>query len=309
MNVIYMGTPEFAVPGLKAVAESDHEVILVVTGPDKPAGRGCNLHETPVKQLALKLDLPILQPISLRSPDFINQIKQLNADIIVVVAFRILPDEVISAAWLGAINLHASLLPKYRGAAPINWALINGDKQTGITVFQIKSKVDTGDIILQQTIDIADQDTYGDLYNHLSRIGAPALVTILDKLENGVAEAIPQDDSLVSKAPKIFPQMGEISWLNNAESIKHQIHGLSPTPGAYVYFGKKRIKFLKARYLPESFNEIPGTIVFRNKEQLGIQTGAGVLYPLELQADGKKALPVNEFLRGFQAKIGDKFQS
>ena len=309
MNVIYMGTPEFAVPGLKAIVESDHEVVLMVTGPDKPAGRGRNLRETPIKQLALKLDIPILQPISLKSPDFVNHIKKLNADIIVVVAFRILPDEVISAARLGAINLHASLLPKYRGAAPINWALINGDKQTGITVFQIKPKVDTGDIILQQTVKIAERDTYGDLYNHLSQIGAPALVTVLDKLENGVAKAIPQDDSLVSKAPKIFPQMGKISWSNNAESIKNQIHGLSPAPGAYVYFGEKRIKFLKASYLSESSNAIPGTIVFRNKEQLGIQTAAGVLYPLELQLDGKKALPVNEFLRGFQAKIGDQFQS
>ncbi|MDO9548130.1 MAG: methionyl-tRNA formyltransferase [Candidatus Marinimicrobia bacterium] len=309
MKVIFMGTPEFAVPGLKAIAESGHEVALVVTGPDKPAGRGRNLRETPVKRLALDLDLPILQPTSLKSIDFIEHIRQLNADIIVVVAFRILPDELINAARLGAINLHASLLPKYRGAAPINWALINGDKQTGITVFQIKPKVDTGDIILQQTVEIAEQDTYGDLYDRLSRIGAPALVTVLDKLENGVAEAIPQDGSLVSKAPKIFPQMGEINWSNSAESIKNQIHGLSPAPGAYAFFGKKRIKFLKARYSSEALNETPATIVFRDNDQLGIQTGSGVLYPLELQAEAKKALPVTEFLRGFPAKIGDRFQS
>ncbi|MDO9547446.1 MAG: methionyl-tRNA formyltransferase, partial [Candidatus Marinimicrobia bacterium] len=199
MKIIYMGTPEFAVPGLKAIAESGHEVVLVVTGPDKPAGRGRNLHETPVKQLALKLNLPILQPVSLKSPDFIDHIRQLNADIIVVVAFWILPNELINAARFGAINLHASLLPKYRGAAPINWVLINGDKKTGITVFQIRPKVDTGDIILQQTVEIAEQDTYGDLYDRLSRIGAPALMTVLDKLASGVAAAIPQDDSLVSK--------------------------------------------------------------------------------------------------------------
>jgi len=304
-----MGTPEFAVPGLKAIAESGHSVTLVVTGPDKPAGRGRSLCETPVKQLALELDLPITQPESLKDPGFINQVRHLDADIIVVVAFQILPNEIINAARLGAINLHASLLPKYRGAAPINWALINGDKQTGITIFQIKPKVDTGDIILQQTVEIADQETYGDLYTRLSRIGAPALVTVLDRLENGVAEAIPQDDSLVCKAPKIFPQMGEINWSNSAESIKNQIHGLSPVPGAYAFLGKKRIKFLKARYSSEAFSETPATIVLRDNNRLGIQTGSGVLYPLELQSEAKKALPIHEFLRGFQAKIGDRFQS
>jgi len=304
-----MGTPEFAVPGLKAIAESGHTVTLVVTGPDKPAGRGRNLHETPVKQLALELNLPILQPISLKNPDFINQVRYLNADIIVVVAFRILPDELINAVRLGAINLHASLLPKYRGAAPINWALINGEQQTGITIFQIKPKVDTGDIISQQTVEIADEDTYGELYNRLSNLGAPALVTVLGKLESGAVEAIPQDDSLVSKAPKISPQMGEINWSNSAESIKNLIHGLSPVPGAYAVFGKKRIKFLKARYSTDELNKTPATIVIRDKEQLGIQTGSGVLFPMEMQSEGKKALPVGEFLRGFPAKIGDRFQS
>ncbi len=309
MKIIYMGTPEFAVPGLKAIAESGHTVMLVVTGPDKPAGRGRNLRETPVKQLAMELNLPILQPISLKDPGFINQVRYLDADIIVVVAFRILPDELINAARLGAINLHASLLPKYRGAAPINWALINGDKRTGVTVFQIRPKVDTGDIIFQQAVEINEADTYGDLYDRLSRIGAPALVTVLNKLESGVVDAIPQDDSLVSKAPKIFPQMGEIDWSNSAKSIKNLIHGLSPVPGAYAVYGKKRIKFLKARYSSDELNETPATIVVRDKDQLGIQTGSGLLYPLGMQSEGKKALPVAEFLRGFQGKIGDRFQS
>jgi len=225
------------------------------------------------------------------------------------VAFRILPDELINAVRLGAINLHASLLPKYRGAAPINWALINGEQQTGITIFQIKPKVVTGDIISQQTVEIADEDTYGELYNRLSNLGAPALVTVLGKLESGAVEAIPQDDSLVSKAPKISPQMGEINWSNSAESIKNLIHGLSPVPGAYAVFGKKRIKFLKARYSTDELNKTPATIVIRDKEQLGIQTGSGVLFPMEMQSEGKKALPVGEFLRGFPAKIGDRFQS
>ncbi|MBN2601480.1 MAG: methionyl-tRNA formyltransferase [Candidatus Marinimicrobia bacterium] len=308
MKIIYMGTPEFAVPGLRAIAESGHEVTLVVTGPDKPAGRNRNLHETPVKQLALELNLPILQPASLKDPHFIDDIRRLNADIMVVVAFRILPDELINAARLGAINLHASLLPKYRGAAPINWALINGDKQTGITIFQIRPKVDTGDIIFQQAVEIAEQDTYGGLYTRLSNLGAPALVSVLNKLECGKVEAIPQDPSQVSLAPKIFPQMGEIDWSKSAMSLKNLIHGLSPIPGAYSVFGKKRIKFLRACYSLDDSSEMPATIVIRDKNHMGIQTGSGILYPQELQSEAKKALPVAEFLRGFPAKIGDRFQ-
>ena len=209
----------------------------------------------------------------------------------------------------GAINLHASLLPKYRGAAPINWALINGDTQTGITIFQIKSKVDTGNILLQELIDISDQDTYGSVYERLSYIGAKALVDSLDHIESGDIQTIPQCHDLATKAPKIYPQMGEIDWGKSAESIKHLIHGLSPAPGAYCYYGKKRIKLLKAEFSEETLPGIPGTIVRRTKTQLGIQTGQGVLYPLELQAEGRKALPVAEFLRGFQTKPGDSFRS
>ncbi|MCG2717025.1 MAG: methionyl-tRNA formyltransferase [Candidatus Marinimicrobia bacterium] len=309
MKVIFMGTPEFAVPGLKSIAESRHDVVLVVTGPDVPAGRGRNLLESPVKSFAKELSIPILQPPSLKSSEFIGQLKHYNADIIVVVAFRILPDGVIDVTPNGAINLHASLLPKYRGAAPINWALINGNTQTGITIFQIKSKVDTGDILLQESIDISDQDTYGSMYERLSHIGAKALVDSLDHIESGAIRTIPQCHGLATKAPKIYPQMGEIDWGKSAESIKHLVHGLSPAPGAYCFYGKKRIKLLKAEFSEETLPDIPGTIVCRTKTQIGIQTGRGVLYPLELQAEGRKALPVAEYLRGFQTKPGDSFRS
>ncbi len=309
MKIIYMGTPEFAVPGLRAIAQSDHELMAVVTGQDVPVGRGQRLQETPVKQLAQALGVPVLQPPSLKSPDFIDRLHRYNADIIVVVAFRILPDIVINTTQLGAINLHASLLPKYRGAAPINWALINGDRQTGVTIFQIKTKVDTGDIIRQTTIDISEDDTYGSLYSRLSQIGAAALVSVLDDLESGDTQIISQDDALATKAPKIFPQLGEINWSKSAESIKNLIHGLSPTPGAYSYFRKKRIKFLLARFSNETGPGEPGTVLSRDKQPFGIRTGAGILYPLILQSEGRKALPVDEFLRGFQAKIGDRFFS
>lgn len=304
-----MGTPGFAVPSLKAIAKSRHEIMLVVTGEDKPAGRGRSLRESPVKTLARELNLPILQPPTLKSAEFIEQLTQYNADIIVVVAFRILPGEVIDITPNGAINLHASLLPKYRGAAPINWALINGDTQTGATVFQIRTRVDTGDILTREKVDISEQDTFGILYDKLSWLGAKILVQTLDKLETGELQPIPQSHDLATKAPKIYPELGAIDWTKDARAIKWLIHGLSPAPGAYTFYKKKRIKILTAEYSMNSLSDIPGEIVTRNKKQFGIQTGKGVLYPLELQAEGRKALAVADFLKGFQTEIGEKFSS
>ncbi|HCK99895.1 MAG TPA: methionyl-tRNA formyltransferase [Candidatus Marinimicrobia bacterium] len=309
MKVIFMGTPGFAVPSLKAIAKSRHEIMLVVTGEDKPAGRGRSLRESPVKTLARELNLPILQPPTLKSAEFIEQLTQYNADIIVVVAFRILPGEVIDITPNGAINLHASLLPKYRGAAPINWALINGDTQTGATVFQIRTRVDTGDILTREKVDISEQDTFGILYDKLSWLGAKILVQTLDKLETGELQPIPQSHDLATKAPKIYPELGAIDWTKDARAIKWLIHGLSPAPGAYTFYKKKRIKILTAEYSMNSLSDIPGEIVTRNKKQFGIQTGKGVLYPLELQAEGRKALAVADFLKGFQTEIGEKFSS
>ena len=309
MKVIFMGTPGFAVPSLKAIAKSRHEIMLVVTGEDKQAGRGRSLRVPPVKTLARELNLPILQPPILKSSDFIEQLIQYNADIIVVVAFRILPGEVIDITPSGAINLHASLLPKYRGAAPINWALINGDTQTGVTIFQIRPRVDTGDILTREKVDISEQDTFGILYDKLSLLGAKMLVQTLDKLEVGELQPIPQSPELATKAPKIYPELGEIDWTKDARAIKWLIHGLSPTPGAYTFYKKKRIKILTAEYSMDSLSDIPGKIVTRDKKQFGIQTGKGVLYPLELQAEGRKALAVADFLKGFHAKVGEKFFS
>ena len=309
MKIIFMGTPDFAVPSLKAITASRHEIVGIVTSPDKPAGRGQIIHATPVKSSARELSIPIFQPESLKQPEFLNQLRNLKAAIMIVVAFRILPDEVLTIPPKGAINLHASLLPKYRGAAPINWALINGESETGVTIFQIRPQVDTGEILWQERVPIAVEDTFGSLHDRLAIIGATALVKVLDKIERDEIESIPQDHSAATLAPKIYPQLGEINWANSAHSIKGLIHGLSPTPGAYTFFKSKRIKILSAEWSDAITEILPGTITVWNKQRLGIQTGQGILYPRELQWEGKKILPVAEFLRGFKAGRGDRFPS
>jgi len=309
MKIIFMGTPDFAVPSLKAITASPHEIVGIVTSPDKPAGRGQIIHATPVKSFARELSIPIFQPESLKQPEFLNQLRNLKAAIMIVVAFRILPDEVLTIPPKGAINLHASLLPKYRGAAPINWALINGESETGVTIFQIRPQVDTGEILWQERVPIAVEDTFGSLHDRLAIIGATALVKVLDKIERGAIYPVPQNHSTATLAPKIYPQLGEINWANSARSIKGLIHGLSPTPGAYTFFKSKRIKILAAEWSDAITEILPGTITVWNKQRLGIQTGQGILYPRELQWEGKKILPVAEFLRGFKAGRGDRFPS
>lgn len=309
MKIVFMGTPDFAVPSLEVLANSDHEIIAVVTGEDKKRGRGQRVIGTPVKQLAEKHNLPILQPHSLKEDDFKAQLRQLNPDIFVVVAFKILPKDVINIPKFGSVNLHSSLLPKYRGAAPINWAVLNGDQETGITIFQIEPKVDTGDMLLQRKITIEESDTCQEVHDKLSVLGSASLLEALNNLESGKVTKIPQDDSLATKAPKIYPEMGEIDWTKPAIEIKNQIHGLSPFPGAYSQFKGKRIKFLRASYEINNETTAPGTIIFRNKKRLGIQTGKGILYPNELQKEGKRAMQVQDFLNGFQGQTGDKFTS
>lgn len=309
MNIIFMGTPEFALLSLQAISESKHNIKAVVTGKDVQKGRGLKVEEPPIKTLAKKLNLPIVQPDSLKSPDFASEIKALSPDIFVVVAFKILPSELLNIPPKGAINLHASLLPRYRGAAPINWAIINGEKETGISIIQLKPTVDTGDILFQERVKIAENDTYGTLSEKLSQIGAEALVKVLDKLEEGDIIKIPQDEKQATRAPKIFPEMGKIDWNRDAFSVKNLIHGLSPKPGAYSFLANKRIKILEADVSKESSSDEPGTIVFRDGNRIGIQTGNGILFPKKVQMEGKKILKIEQFLRGFHGEIGDKFNS
>ena len=309
MKIIFMGTPEFAVPSLRIIAGSRHEIKAVVTKPDMHCGRGCRLQEPPVKKVARQLNLPILQPDSLKSPDFLAEIAQFSAGLYVVVAFRILPPELLVIPPRGAINLHASLLPRYRGAAPINWALINGEKETGVTVFQIKPTVDTGNILLQERVAIQPTDTYGTLAPRLAEIGARLILAAIDGLEAGTLKGTPQDDGLATPAPKIFPELGEIDWYKPASDLKNLIHGLSPTPGAFTFFRGKRLKILRASVIDEKFPGEPGTIVLCNKNSLSVLTGSGVLKLEELQFEGRKSLPAAEFLCGFGGRVGDKFAS
>ncbi len=307
MDIVFMGTPQFAVPSLTAMSLSRHTVKAVVTGPDVQKGRGRKIREPAVKALAKELGIPVIQPESLKSEEFAADLRKISPDIFVVVAFRILPKSVIEIPQKGAINLHASLLPKYRGAAPINWAVIKGEKETGVTIFQIKPKVDTGDVLLQRSIGIESHDTAGSLSKRLSEIGAESVLKVLDGLECNTLKPLPQDDSIATKAPKVYPELGEINWSGSAESIRNLIHGLSPSPGAYSSFRGRRVKFLRASFESYNGDEVAGTIVKLQKSVLCIKTGDGILLPLEMQLEGRKALLIDDFLRGFQGKVGEQF--
>lgn len=303
-----MGTPEFALPSLEALLKSEHEVVCVVTQPDKPKGRGRELLPTPVKEFSLKKNLLVLTPEDLNSDDFVAQLKRLNPDLIVVVAFRILPERVFTIPPLGTINLHPSLLPKYRGAAPINWALINGEKKTGVTTFFIQKKVDTGNVILQEQLNILPDENYGELSKRLSIIGAELLLKTLDLIQKGKAIPLPQDESFATKAPKITPEMCKIDWSGSAEQIKNFIRGLAPSPGAYTFFRGKILKIHKAEVLDQTpFEEGFGEIISADKQSgLIVKTKSGRLKLLEVQPESKKIMSGDEFSRGYRINVGDK---
>lgn len=309
MDIVFMGTPGFAVPTLKELHESEHNVIAVVTGPDRARGRGQKVQKTAVKKYAETMDTEILQPEDLKDESFHREIRELNPDVFVVVAFKILPEDLINIPQYGAINLHASLLPKYRGPAPINWAIIKGDRKTGYTIFQIEKTVDTGDILKQEKIEIGETDTSQEVHDHLAQIGARGMREIISDLENGTIEGAPQEDKKATKAPKITSGMGELDWKKDALTLKNWINGLSPYPGAYSYFKGKRIKFLRANASMRNSDKEPGQIAFIENDKLGIQTGDGILLPLELQKAGKKALEVKDFINGFNGKVGDEFSA
>jgi methionyl-tRNA formyltransferase len=297
MNIIFMGTPDFSVPSLEKIFNSNHNLITVVTAPDKERGRGQKLSFTPVKEFALKNNIPILQPERLKELSFIKSLKDLAPDLFVVVAFRILPKEVYSIPQYGSFNLHASLLPKYRGAAPIQWSIINGEEETGVTTFALEDKVDTGNIFIQKKIEISDNDNFGIVHDKLSIIGADAVLETIDLISAGNYILYDQEDSLASPAPKITKDIGLIYWNKPANEINNLIRGLSPYPGAYFYFKDKLIKIYKASVNKEKVLK-PGEI-YESKDELLIGCGKFALNILELQLEGKKKLNSSEFLRGF----------
>ena len=298
MRIIFMGTPEFAVPSLEQMHREGYTPVGVVTAPDKPRGRGQKVSVTPVKQTAQNLDIPIiLQPEILKDPSFFNEIAGLQPDVIVVVAFRILPADVFTLATRGAFNLHGSLLPKYRGAAPIHRAILAGEVATGVTTFFLKEKVDTGDIILQKTMPIGPDDTAGDVHDRMKIIGADAVLESLRRIEAGPVTTLKQDDRLASPAPKIFRDECRIDWQQPAETVHNHIRGLAPFPGAWTYYGNILLKIFRSRVVEG--RGAPGSLQVVN-ERLLIFCGLGAVEILELQQPGKQRLQTAAFVKGFQ---------
>lgn len=297
-----MGTPEFAVAGLEVLVENGWDIVGVITAPDKPKGRGQKLIPSPVKEAALKLNLNILQPTNLKSPEFQEELRGLKADLQIVVAFRMLPESVWDMPPLGTFNLHASLLPNYRGAAPINWAIINGDKETGVTTFFLKHEIDTGSIIYQEKVEILEEDDLGTVYEKLMKVGSELVLKTVTDIAQNTVQPLPQDESkALHHAPKIFKETGEIDWSRSAESIHNLVRGLSPYPAAWTRFEEKSCKIYKTKFFSDDkTSKAIGELETDNKSYMKVQTGEGVLEILELQLEGKKRMKVDDLLRGYK---------
>lgn len=298
MKIIFFGTPDFAIPSLETILDNHHEVVAVVTAPDKQRGRGKQISFTPVKEFALDHSLKVLQPEDLKDENFIAQLKNFEADLFVVVAFRILPKRIFSMPKFGSFNLHGSLLPKFRGAAPIQWALIKGEKKTGVTTFALAEKVDTGNVYLKKEIQIEDEDDFGSLHDKLSLLGSLAVAETIDMINSQFAAAnklLPQDNSFATPAPKITKELCEIDWTKNANEIHNLVRGLSPFPAAFFKHQQKSFKVYKTKVVER--NLIPGEI-FETPGELIFGCGKNSLSILEIQQEGKKRLRIEEFLRG-----------
>jgi methionyl-tRNA formyltransferase len=303
MRIVFMGTPDFAVASLRALLDADFDIMGVITAPDKPAGRGQKISESAVKRFAVEKGLKVLQPVKLKDPDFLNELKSLNADIQVVVAFRMLPELVWDMPPKGTINLHASLLPQYRGAAPINWAIINGEKRSGVSTFFLKQEIDTGDLLFAEEVDIEDDDTAGELHDKLMEIGAGLLVKTLKAIEAGKYTEIPQhtiQENELKKAPKIFKEDCLINWDRPVKEVYNLIRGLSPYPTAFSHLQDKTLKIYSAIAEEKLITGKPGEIFTDNKTYLKFACRDGLISVLELQLEGKKRMKTDEFLRGIR---------
>lgn len=310
MRVIFMGTPDFATGTLEEIVLAGHEVVGVVTQPDKPKGRGKTLMPTPVKEVAMKYELPVYQPKKVREPEFVEILSSLKPDVMVVAAFgQIISKEILEMPKYGCINVHASLLPAYRGAAPIQWAVINGEKESGVTIMQMDEGIDTGDMIEKVVVPIAEDETGGSLFEKLSQAGAKLCVKVLKDLEEGkvVREKQPEE-STTPYAKMIDKKMGAINWENSAKEIEQLIRGLNPWPSAYTKLQGKTLKIWRAAVLFEDSNDAPGQVVQVTKDSIVVQTGHGLLKILELQLEGKKRMDTASFLRGYTLKEGENFR-
>lgn len=303
VRIVFMGTPDFAVSSLKALVENRYTIVGVITAPDKPAGRGMKLTESAVKKYAVENGLTVLQPEKLKNPLFIEQLKALRADIQVVVAFRMLPEIVWNMPPLGTINVHGSLLPQYRGAAPINWAVINGEKETGVTTFKLQHAIDTGNILLQKSFSIGDNETAGEVHDRMKEIGAQLLVETLEGLLQGTIQEVPQHDIQLENlhhAPKIFTETCRIDWNQTVDAIHNLIRGLSPYPGAITMLNGKMLKVYKSSKEIMQHTNQPGEFVTDEKTFLKFACANGYVYAEEVQLEGKKKISIGEFLRGYR---------
>jgi methionyl-tRNA formyltransferase len=295
MKIVFFGTPSIAVECLNKLITSGYDVVAVVTVTDKEQGRGKKILPSPVKEFAIKYSIPVLQPESLKSEEFLNELKTINADLFIIVAFKILPATVFNLPKYGSFNLHGSLLPKYRGAAPIQWAIINGDKVTGLTTFALADKVDTGNIYIQKTVTIEESDNFGSLYQKMSEVGSELVVDTVKIIESKKISLLPQDNSLSSPAPKITKEVCEINFGNSASKIHNLVRGLSPSPGAYFIHNGKQYKVLKTALSDKTLK--PGEI-FTTKKEIFIGCSEGSLQILEIQPEGKRKMDSASFLMG-----------
>lgn len=301
MKIVFMGTPDFAVASLDALVKANFEVVAVVTATDKPAGRGQKLHESAVKKYAVEHQIPVLQPEKLKNPEFLAALKSYNADLQVVVAFRMLPELVWAMPAKGTINLHGSLLPQYRGAAPINHAIINGEKESGVTTFFLTHEIDTGDIILSDKVAINDDYNAGDLHDKLMMVGANLLVETVSKIASGDYTEQPQPKSTDLKhAPKIFKEDCKINWNNTSRQVYNQIRGLSPYPTAFTFLNDKTLKIFKTEIEIVIPDIKPGEFATDGKSFLKFATSDGYLKLLDIQFEGKKRMLIADFLRGMR---------
>ena len=304
-NLIFMGTPDFAVPSLKALSENGYNVLMVVTQPDRPKGRGRKIIHPPVKEVAQRIGYDVIQPVSIKDKDFFDIITGLKPDIFIVVAYgHIIPKNILAIPETGAINLHASLLPKYRGPAPIQWAIINGEKETGVTTMLMDDGLDTGDILLSSKEQITVDDTSATLHDRLSILGADLLIKTLKSFENNDINPITQDHASATYAPLLKKTDGRINWEKPSEYIASFIRGVTPWPGAFTFQDNKRLKIFSAKPILVEINEAPGTVIKGFPDELRIATGKGALSILEIQGASGKRLLIKDFLRGNQMPPG-----
>lgn len=308
LRIVFMGTPEFAVASLDALVKAGCNIVAVVTAPDKPAGRGMQLQQSAVKKYALEHDLKLLQPQKLKNPEFVAELKSLNADLQIVVAFRMLPETVWNMPPMGSVNLHGSLLPQYRGAAPINWAVINGEKETGVTTFKLKHEIDTGDILLQESFPVGENETAGEVHDRMKETGANVLVKTVKGLAEGSVVEKPQTLNLkpetLKHAPKIFTETCKIDFRKNVDEVHNLVRGLSPFPGAFTYLDGKMLKIYRSEKLQlisgQTETVRPGSHETDGKTFLKFACANGYIDVKELQLEGKKKMGIEEFLRGYR---------